>query len=54
LGNAPRFFWLGNNIYTRIVKLWWDLEKYTNDSFLEKRQRGEGPRISILTDIDNL
>jgi len=32
----------------------WDSEKYTKNSFLGKRQRGEGPRISILMDINNL
>ena len=32
----------------------WDSEKHTNDSFLEKKQRGEGPRISIVMDINNL
>jgi len=36
----------------------WNLDgtqkKYTNDSFLGKRQRGEGPRISNLMDINDL
>jgi len=36
-----------------ILEFWWDPEKYTNDSFLGKRQCGEGPHISILVDIDN-
>jgi len=45
-----------DNISTRkaIVESRWDSEKYTNDSFLGKRQHGEGPRISILMDINNL
>ena len=30
----------------------WDSEKYANDAFLGKRQRGEGPRISILMDVN--
>ena len=30
----------------------WDPEKCTNDSFLVKRQRGEGPRISLSMDTD--
>ena len=30
----------------------WDSEKYANDSSLGKKQRGEGPRISILMDIN--
>jgi len=44
------------NISTQrmIVEFRWDPEKYTNGSFLAKRQRGEGPRISILMDMDNL
>jgi len=29
-------------------------ENTKNDSFLEKRQRGEGPRISVVMDINNL
>jgi len=37
-----------------IVESRWDSEKYTKNSFLGKRQRGEGPRISILMDINNL
>ena len=32
----------------------WDSEQCTNDSFLGKGQRGEGPRICILMDINNL
>ena len=45
-----------DHISTRraIVESRWDSEKYTNDSFLGKRQRGEGPRISILMNINNL
>jgi len=43
------------NISTRrVVQFRWDPEKYTNSSFLGKKQRGEGPRISILMDINNL
>jgi len=44
------------NIFTRraIVESRWDSEKNTNTSFLGKRQRGEGPRVSILMDINNL
>jgi len=38
----------------RVVQFRWDLERYTNLSFLAKKQRGEGPRISILMDINNL
>jgi len=43
------------NISTRraIVESRWDSEKYTNDFILGKRQGGEGPRISILMDINN-
>jgi len=37
-----------------IVEFRWDMEKYTNDSFPVKRQHGEGPRISISMDINNL
>jgi len=45
-----------DNISTRraIVESRRDSEKYTNDSFLVKRQRGENPRISILMNINNL
>jgi len=45
-----------SNISTRraIVESRWDLEKYTNDSSLGKRQREEGPRICILLDMNNL
>jgi len=32
----------------------WDQEKYINDSFVEQSQRGEGSRICILIDINNL
>ena len=37
-----------------IVESRWDSGKYTNDSFLAKRQRGEGRCIFILMDINNL
>jgi len=44
-----------SNISRRaIVESRWDSEKYTKDSFLGKRQRDEGPRISILMEINNL
>jgi len=59
------FSWV-DNISTRraIVECRWDPEKYTNGSFLEgipfykdvffkSPGRGEGPRISILMDINN-
>ena len=44
-------------IFPRELRLWnldGTQKKYTNDSFLGKRQRGEGPRISILMDINNI
>ena len=37
-----------------ILEFRWDPEKYTNDSFLGKRRRSEGPRISILMDVNHL
>ena len=37
-----------------IVGSRWDSEKYTNGSFRGKIQRGEGPRISILMDMNNV
>jgi len=45
-----------HNIFTRRanVESRWDSKKYTNASFLGKRQRGEGPRVSILMEIKNL
>jgi len=44
------------NISTRraIVDCGRDPEEYTNGSLQGKRQRGEGPRIFILMDINNL
>jgi len=53
VGGVPR---PGSNIFTRraIMETGWDSEKYTNDSSLGRRHRGEGPHISILMDINNM
>jgi len=50
----PQLIVYNISTWRAILESRWYSEKYTNDSFLGKRQRGEGPRISILMDINNL